>query len=264
MARTAIFVSEHGGQSEIVLRVKQGNNPTFGFLMPDHHLHVYFRYLVDHPQILKHHTDSPKMEEDKSSNHTSESGALSLLGSVYGTGDDDDAALRTEVKETEHQNLVALGNATTPMKAENGESPPAVLGNDGAIKLPSYAGTKVKPLSVKKMFSGNATLIPVSRKTEDGGLSLAKEMTQSSHKETDDLKSSILEPPSLLKRTMEKIVEFIVRNGKQFEAILIEQDRNFGRFPFLLSANQYHSYYLKLFEEALEVLIFSQEVDASI
>lgn len=246
IARTAIFVSEHGGQSEIVLRVKQGNNPTFGFLMPDHHLHVYFRYLVDHPQILKHHTDSPKMEEDKANNHTSEAGALSLLGSVYGTGDDDDTALRTEDKETEHHDLVALGKATASMKAE-------VLGNEGAIKLPSSTCTIVKPLSVKKILSGNATSIPVSRKTEDGGLSLPKEMPQSSLKGTADLKSSILEPPSSLKRTVEKIVEFIVRNGKQFEAILIEQDRKFGRFPFLLSANQYHSYYLKIFEEALEM-----------
>ena len=40
IARTALFVSQHGGQSEIVLRVKQGSNPTFGFLMPDHHLHA--------------------------------------------------------------------------------------------------------------------------------------------------------------------------------------------------------------------------------
>ncbi|KAH0463757.1 hypothetical protein IEQ34_006543 [Dendrobium chrysotoxum] len=251
MARTAIFVSDHGGQSEIVLRVKQGNNPTFGFLMPDHHLHAYFRYLVDHPQILKHYTDSPKLEEDKSNNHSSEVGALSLLGSVYGTGDDDDATLRTEIKETENCNLVSDGNATVP--TENGEAPRAFLGNEGPIKLPSSTCTKEKPLSVKKISSGNATTIAMSRKTGDGGLSLVKELAQSSHKGAADLKSSILEPPSFLKRTIEKIVEFIVRNGKQFEAILIEQDRNFGRFPFLISTNQYHSYYQKIFEEAHEM-----------
>ncbi|KAI0515857.1 hypothetical protein KFK09_008525 [Dendrobium nobile] len=251
MARTAIFVSDHGGQSEIVLRVKQGNNPTFGFLMPDHHLHAYFRYLVDHPQILKQYTDSPKLEEDKSNNHSSEVGALSLLGSVYGTGDDDDATLRTEIKETENHNLASDGNATVP--TENGEAPRAFLGNEGPIKLPSSTCTKEKPLSVKKISSGNATTIAMSRKTGDGGLSLVKELAQSSHKGTADLKSSILEPPSFLKRTIEKIVEFIVRNGKQFEAILIEQDRNFGRFPFLISTNQYYSYYQKIFEEAHEM-----------
>ncbi|KAL0921144.1 hypothetical protein M5K25_008188 [Dendrobium thyrsiflorum] len=251
MARTAIFVSDHGGQSEIVLRVKQGNNPTFGFLMPDHHLHAYFRYLVDHPQILKHYTDSPKLEEDKSNNHSSEVGALSLLGYVYGTGDDDDATLRTEIKETENHNLVSDANATVP--TENGEARRAFLGNEGPVKLPSSTCTKEKPLSVKKISSGNATTIAMSRKTGDGGLSLVKDLAQSSHKGTADLKSSILEPPSFLKRTIEKIVEFIVRNGKQFEAILIEQDRNFGRFPFLISTNQYHSYYQKIFEEAHEM-----------
>ncbi|KAF2572043.1 hypothetical protein F2Q70_00005071 [Brassica cretica] len=33
--RTSSFASKHGGQSEIVLRAKQGGNPTFGFLMPE-------------------------------------------------------------------------------------------------------------------------------------------------------------------------------------------------------------------------------------
>ncbi|KAH0859571.1 hypothetical protein HID58_087832 [Brassica napus] len=36
MARTSSFASKHGGQSEILmLRAKQGVNPTFGFLMPE-------------------------------------------------------------------------------------------------------------------------------------------------------------------------------------------------------------------------------------
>ncbi|XP_020591488.1 uncharacterized protein LOC110032259 isoform X2 [Phalaenopsis equestris] len=248
MARTATFVSEHGGQSEIVLRVKQGNNPTFGFLMPDHHLHPYFQYLVDHDQILKH--DSTKMEEDKSNNHTSEAGALSLLGSIYGNGDDDETTPQTETKEIEHDNLVAVGNATAPIKVENGEAPNVVLGNKGVIKMASSTCSNAKPLSVKKILSGNAATFGVSKKTGDGDLSFAKDMAQSSQKGMADLKSSILKPPSFLKRTIEKIVEFILRNGKQFEAILIEQDKNIGRFPFLLSTNQYHSYYLMIFEEA--------------
>jgi hypothetical protein len=58
----------------------------------------------------------------------------------------------------------------------------------------------------------------------------------------------ILEPSSFLKRVVEKMVEFIARNGKEFEGIIVNQDRVKGRFPFLLPTNQYHPYYLKVLE----------------
>ena len=86
IARTAKLVSEHGGQSEIVLRVKQGSNPVFGFLMPDHHLHVYFRFLVDHPKVLDADNKADRKHVEKGSVQGED---LSLLGSVYGTGDDE-------------------------------------------------------------------------------------------------------------------------------------------------------------------------------
>ncbi|ONK79192.1 uncharacterized protein A4U43_C01F3860 [Asparagus officinalis] len=107
MARTALFVSEHGGQSEIVLRVKQGNNPTFGFLMPDNQLHPYFRFLVDHPHLLKtdNTQEDKKLEDQESEALSAAGGALSLLGSLYGTGEDDDNT---------HQQKPEEGEATKP------------------------------------------------------------------------------------------------------------------------------------------------------
>jgi hypothetical protein len=87
IARTAKFVSEHGGKSEIVLRVKQGSNLVFGFLMLDHHLHISFRFLVDHPQVLDADNKVDKKHVEKG---TIRGEGLSLLGSVYGTGDDED------------------------------------------------------------------------------------------------------------------------------------------------------------------------------
>ncbi|KAK8938300.1 hypothetical protein KSP40_PGU006561 [Platanthera guangdongensis] len=251
IARTAIFVNAHGRQSEIVLRVKQGDNPTFAFLMPDHHLHVYFQYLVDHPQIVRSDTDSPKREEDKPNNHFSESGALSLLGSVYGTGDDDESTLRKEIKEMEPLNL-----SSAPIDSEHGEPSSIVLGNDESGKHPFSTDAKEKSTSAMKKISGNVTTIAGSRKEgNDCGHSLSAEKTHNSQEDTACLKPSILEPPSFLKRTIEKAVEFIVRNGKQFEAILVDQDRNIGRFPFLLSTNQYHSYYLQILDEAQELKV---------
>ncbi len=42
---TARFVRRGGGQVEVLLRVKQADRPTFGFLMPGHPLHDYFSWL---------------------------------------------------------------------------------------------------------------------------------------------------------------------------------------------------------------------------
>ncbi|KAK2991929.1 hypothetical protein RJ640_002903 [Escallonia rubra] len=45
-------------------------------------------------------------------------------------------------------------------------------------------------------------------------------------------------------------LQFVSENGKQFEAVLAEQDSAHGRFPFLLPFNQYHPYYLKALQNA--------------
>lgn len=93
MVGTAKFVKEHGGQSEVLLKVKQGSNPMFGFLNVDHHFHEYYRFLVEHPKLLQPVSQSSSREE--ATNSTGE--GLSLLGFAYGSGDeDDDKALRSE------------------------------------------------------------------------------------------------------------------------------------------------------------------------
>lgn len=47
MAQTARFVRESGAHSELVLRVRQANNPNFAFLWPHDRRHSYFRWLLD-------------------------------------------------------------------------------------------------------------------------------------------------------------------------------------------------------------------------
>jgi hypothetical protein len=246
IARTALFVSKHGGQSEIVLRVKQGSNPTFGFLMPDHHLHSYFRYLVDHPQLLKDGADADEADKgyktiNSETKHTTSGGALSLLGTVYDSG------------EEEGDTPLAISKSIDP---ENGTST-IVRGhkelpdNEEVRKGQTVMGEAVdKPILTKKnpVLTGNSLVAAQREKAND--TAVKSQNTKSVESETKEM---ILEPPSFMKRTMEKIVEFILRNGKEFEGKLIDQDRTTGRFPFLLSSNPYHSYYLKMLQETQEV-----------
>ncbi|CAL9775476.1 unnamed protein product [Musa acuminata subsp. burmannicoides] len=258
IARTATFVSQHGGQSEIVLRVKQGDNPTFGFLMPDHHLHEYFRFLVEHPQLLKSDTSTTKaqeeenLEEKKDKMLASDSGALSLLGSFYGTAEDDDGSHEadTEVLGSVHTSIADI--AAVPQKAEQ---PYMAWEGKGEIKsLAAPVVSKDKTVSIKRKLPAKSTLVngPYGKNARDGNPILPGlvEQPRSSVSGRSDVKSVLLEPPSFLKRMIDKIVEFILRNGKEFEAVLIEQDKTVGRFPFLLPSNQYHPYYLKVLEGA--------------
>ncbi|KAG6530761.1 hypothetical protein ZIOFF_004519 [Zingiber officinale] len=180
IARTASFVSQHGGQSEIVLRVKQGDNPTFGFLMPDHHLHEYFRFLVDHPQLLNNDAtsektqDKEKLEEQNKDMLPPRSGALSLLGSVYGSIEDDDDTNAT--------------GCTNPSIADNA---PSSHSSEQALKT-LEGHNKIK--------TTNSYVVP-------------KDMTSTRKK--------------LATRSM---INFACRiNGKEFEAILVEQDKSIRR-----------------------------------
>jgi len=249
IARTALFVSEHGGQSEIVLRVKQGDNPTFGFLMPDHHLHSYFRYLVDHPQLLKDGADAVGTDKrNTESEHASSGGALSLLGTAYDSGDEDEGTLP---RISEGMNP---GNSMTP-DVQGHVKPASImpdkkyLGKDQNAVAPAV---KSKTILTKKnpIITGN-TIVAVQREKVNDTITTST--TSKSHTNSGlSEKEMILEPPSFMKRTMEKIIEFILTNGKEFEEKLIEQDRTTGRFPFLLSSNPYHSYYLKFLQETEE------------
>ncbi|KAF8414122.1 hypothetical protein HHK36_002121 [Tetracentron sinense] len=266
IARTAIFVSKHGGQSEIVLRVKQGDNPTFGFLMPDHHLHEYFRFLVDHPELLKSDMDVKPQEEEKKADtkHTqtddAAGGALSLLGSVYGSGEDEDGALQvvTESKEQEPAESFNAANATLSNGSEQEESSASLTKKEETVPKNSHPAAKEKAPSSKRnrfVTAVNASTTYSKKREGDSLASLCGTMDRSqvsALSSTSKVEPMILEPPSDLKRLMGKVVEFVLKNGKEFEAILVEQDSKNGRFPFLLPLNQYHPYYLKALQNAQE------------
>ncbi|CAH9052574.1 unnamed protein product [Cuscuta epithymum] len=219
--------------------------------MPDHHLHPYYRFLVDHQELLHSNGDmKPQTGERKVVNEPD--GALSLLGSVYGSGEDEDVSNKT----TSDEAVDAVPNAQK-------EQFSALLPkqDESVLKHPFHSGglDNEKTHILKKNplvggFNGGSTS---HKKPKDDHVSV------SVHAALEKLKASglgitlktepvALEPPSDLKKLIGKIVEFIRKNGKQFEATLIEQDNKHCRFPFLLPSNMYHPYYLKVLHGSQE------------
>lgn len=258
IARTAMFVSKHGGQSEIILRVKQGDNPTFGFLMPDHDLHAYFRFLVDHQELLKSDADGKFIEENRVEGGLDQMGgvgsALSLLGSVYGSGEDEEGANKDApvVTKKDSEEVVTADSVAISHGTERTHSSVNVAGKDEAGSKHPVPSLKERAHVIKRNRSIStvkaATTSGVKKEDLSGSVSSTVDKFQASKVEP-----SILEPPSDLKKAVDKIVEFILRNGKEFEAVLVQQDTKHGRFPFLLPSNQYHPYYLKVLQKAQEV-----------
>ncbi|KAJ8556001.1 hypothetical protein K7X08_022759 [Anisodus acutangulus] len=282
IARTALFVSKHGGQSEIVLRVKQGNNPTFGFLMHDHGLHAYFRFLVDHPELLQSDSDlNAQNEERKASNehkeHDGVGGALSMLGSVYGFGEDEEPANGDDPgSRVSGAAFDALDTDNVSRPLERAESSSKAFENDEKEK-----DKKVSTHSI--CSSKDKEKAPALKK--NNLINASKSGSRSSMRKEDDFSSSaasvktkayisgvrpvsktgpLVEPPSDLEKLIDKIVEFILKNGKQFESTLMEQDSKHGRFPFLLPSNQYHPYYLKVLQKAQESKVHGSEKRSSL
>ncbi|XP_021852736.1 uncharacterized protein [Spinacia oleracea] len=267
IARTALFVGEHGGQSEIVLRVKQGDNPTFGFLMPHHHLHPYFRYLVDHLELLKADHDG-KLQKEKS-NEDQTGGALTLLGSFYGTGEDEDGAVEQESKQVSSDETPMVAVTSSSHQVKQTTCPGNVSGKDDMVSKDAHPFKVKAPVLSKNLISGiksvsaNTVKKDVDKIASNGPI--MDKSKASSLFPVSKVETLLVDPPSEVKRLVDRIVEIILKNGKDFEAVLIEQDKKHGRFSFLLPSNQYHPYYLKLLKKAQESRLsgksFSTEMD---
>lgn len=228
--------------------MKQGDNPTFGFLMPDHNLHAYFRFLVDHQELLQSDGDGKTQYLDETANTNQNKvgvgGALSLLGSVYGSGEDEEDANETgngipEKVMNTTSSVVSHGSEKTDSSSNAPEK------KEPLAKRPVHTNDKLSTLkknpSIAASKPGRTTNV---KKDHVSGSYLA-----SSEKLKEPL---FLEPPPDLKRLVDKVVDFILKNGKQFEAALREQDSKQGRFPFLVPSDKYHPYYLKSLQKAEE------------
>lgn len=62
ITKTALFISQHGTQLEILIKTKQANNPQFAFLSIDEPLHRYYKYMLD---AIKSGSYSPEKQPEK-------------------------------------------------------------------------------------------------------------------------------------------------------------------------------------------------------
>lgn len=67
ITKTALFISQHGSQLEILIKTKQANNPQFAFLSIDEPLHQYYKFVLD---AIKNGKYNPEKQPEKEESGT--------------------------------------------------------------------------------------------------------------------------------------------------------------------------------------------------
>lgn len=63
--KTASFINTQGPQMEIILKMKQANNPQFSFLSFDCPLHAYYRHLLMAIKTGRYRTRQEKKQQEQ-------------------------------------------------------------------------------------------------------------------------------------------------------------------------------------------------------
>ncbi|XP_068959336.1 splicing factor, suppressor of white-apricot homolog isoform X3 [Petaurus breviceps papuanus] len=246
--RTANFVCKQGAQFEIMLKAKQARNSQFDFLRFDHYLNPYYKHI------------QKAMKEGRYTVLTENKGEEKRNSGANSDDDDDDdddgnylhpslfaskKCSRLEelmkplkVVDPDHP-LAALvrkaqadSNASTPQTADGAAVQAGqVEYSSDWVNVPSTAGVTTVP-------PPPGTTPPPPPATTESSSGLASATASSS---TLAPVVAIIPPPPDIQPVIDKLAEYVARNGIKFETSV--RAKNDQRFEFLQPWHQYNAYY---------------------
>ncbi|XP_036602813.1 splicing factor, suppressor of white-apricot homolog isoform X2 [Trichosurus vulpecula] len=246
--RTANFVCKQGAQFEIMLKAKQARNSQFDFLRFDHYLNPYYKHI------------QKAMKEGRYTVLTESKGEEKRNSGANSDDDDDDdddgnylhpslfaskKCSRLEelmkplkVVDPDHP-LAALvrkaqadSNASTPQTADGAAVQAGqVEYTSDWVNVPSTTGVTAAP-------PPPGTTPPPPPATTESSSGLASATTPSS---TLAPVVAIIPPPPDIQPVIDKLAEYVARNGIKFETSV--RAKNDQRFEFLQPWHQYNAYY---------------------
>eukprot|EP00803_Ostreobium_quekettii_P001540 evm.model.scf_347.13 EVM.evm.TU.scf_347.13 scf_347:93991-97290(+) len=260
ISQTANFVRDAGGQVEVVLRVKQANNPNFRFLMPDTPLFEYYRWVLENnpkkatteskdeqnlstpsAPVSFDRNDASELAPERKDSAVSIPNALALLRGYSSTSMDEETEPRTPVEqghqEFESRVLEAPGPGAKPLETSEEVTPQV-----------EQCGSDNSDCNAKDAMHSSAEVGGMGTEVEDAG---AEECDSGPDSEpgvpgADDVPLMHLqgvEPPPETKAIMDKLVKFVKKHGTRFERVVQKKERANPKFGFMLPWHQHHWMY---------------------
>ncbi|PKK25857.1 splicing factor, suppressor of white-apricot family [Columba livia] len=224
--RTANFVCKQGAQFEIMLKAKQARNSQFDFLRFDHYLNPYYKFIQKAMKEGRYAAPSEnKADEKKHSRVKSEEEE---------DDDDDDDGNYLHPSLFASKKCSRLEELMKPLKVVDPDHPLAALvrkaQSDNSSSTPqSTDGAAVQTSQAE--YSSDSTVAAMYYSyymLPDGTYTITPVV-------------AIIPPPPDIQPVIDKLAEYVARNGIKFETSV--RAKNDLRFEFLQPWHQYNAYY---------------------
>nr|XP_021140155.1 LOW QUALITY PROTEIN: splicing factor, suppressor of white-apricot homolog [Columba livia] len=229
--RTANFVCKQGAQFEIMLKAKQARNSQFDFLRFDHYLNPYYKFIQKAMKEGRYAAPSEnKADEKKHSRVKSEEEE---------DDDDDDDGNYLHPSLFASKKCSRLEELMKPLKVVDPDHPLAALvrkaQSDNSSSTPqSTDGAAVQTSQAE--YSSDSTVAAMYY-----SYYMLPDGTYSDVFSTITPVVAIIPPPPDIQPVIDKLAEYVARNGIKFETSV--RAKNDLRFEFLQPWHQYNAYY---------------------
>ncbi|CAG2176774.1 unnamed protein product, partial [Oppiella nova] len=222
--KTALFVSKHGIQMEIILKTKQSSNRNFDFLSFDSQLYSYYKYILENIKSGKYTPNQNQTSDNSDESDDNSDGEHYLHPSLLGS-----SANRTQNSRT--------FNIPNLLRAPNSND----LYSQLVKSLKDMVPALEEPVEeTPKPELKTVPIVSVDSEANKSQFQVKPGVTNTAQ----TLWSSLLpSPPPDISQIIEKLAQRVATNGEQFESSIKKLGEN--RFDFVNPGHIYHAHYIR-------------------